>query len=155
MKEVDLVLGEVERVVNGVKEGETEKFVKEIVNCKSVRVIGAGRSGYVGKSFAMRLGHLGLEFGGGLLIVLSGSGETKETLKMLKGFKGRVVCLTMNRWSSIAKTSDLVIEVKAKKSKQPLRSLFEQFCLIYLDGVVMRLMKELKVSEKEMWERHK
>lgn len=149
------ILSEIARVFKNISLSKRRKLVSEIVNAKSVCVVGYGRSGYVAKSFAMRLGHLGIKKGGGLLIAISGSGKTKKTLEIVKkARKSRVVCITMNRNSSVARVSDLVIVLKARKSSQPLRSLFEQSALIYLDGVVMLLMKQLKVSEKKMWRRH-
>lgn len=158
MKEDKIVLKEIRKVINKIDKEKSNKFVEEIALSKKINVIGSGRSEFIGKCFLMRLGHLGLNISdgnNGLLIVLSGSGKTKETLNKLKNFKGKIVCLTMDKNSPIAKKSYLVVEVKAKNSRQPLRSLFEQACLIYLDSLVMVLMKKLKVSEKEMWKRHK
>ena len=117
-------------------------------------IIGCGRSGYIGKSFSMRLRHLGLKTGKNLLIVISGSGKSKEIIKQVNKTKKRIILITMNKNSVIAKKADLVIELKAKKSRQPMRSLFEQACLIYLDSIIMILMKKLKISEKQMWKRH-
>ena len=103
----------------------------------------------------MRLKHLGIKKGKNLLIIISGSGETKESLKKIKqSKKSETICITMNKKSSIAKKANLTILIKAKKSKQPMRSLFEQSALIYLDGVIMDLMKKLKISEKKMWKKH-
>lgn len=154
MVNAEAIIKEVRRVVRGINKKKTRKFVKELVEAKSVSVIGKGRSGYVAKSFAMRLKHLGVRRGNGLLVVISGSGKTRETLSRLKGFKGEVTCLTMESKSPIAKKADLVIEIKARRSNQPLRSLFEQACLVYLDSVIMILMKKMHVSEKQMWKRH-
>lgn len=156
MRETSLVLSEIRRAVNSIDKNKILKLVDEIAYSKSVSIIGSGRSGYIGKSFEMRLRHLGLKKGSDLLIVISGSGETKETLRLLsRKKKSKIACLTMNSKSRIAKNSNLIIDVKAKKSRQPLRSLFEQTVLICLDAVVMMLMEKLKVNEKEMWKRHK
>ena len=155
MISADIVIKEVKRTVKKIHKKQTKRFVNMIGEGKSISTIGKGRSGYVAKSFEMRLKHLGLKKGRGLLVVISGSGKTKEMISKLKNFKGKIVCLTMEHRSPIAKKADLVIEIKAKKSKQPLRSLFEQVCLVYLDSIIMILMKKMKVSEKQMWRRHK
>jgi len=150
VSEENLILKELKGVVLGVGKKKTAMFVDEIVNAKSIKIIGYGRSGYVGQCFSMRLKHLGLKSGQDLVIVISGSGKIKEKI----GGKKKSVLITMNKNCALAKKVDLVIELKAKKSKQPMRSLFEQSALVYLDGVIMKLMKKLKVNEKEMWKRH-
>ncbi len=154
MKEANLILNEIKKTLNNINSKKTQCLLETITNSKSITILGTGRSGYIANSFQMRLKHLGIKKGKNLAIVLSGSGETKKTLTKLKSFKKNIICLTMNPKSSIAKKSNLIIEIKAKTSKQPLRSLFEQSCLIYLDGVVMMLMKKLRIREKEMWRRH-
>jgi len=159
MGKEDLILREIKKALKDISEGKSRKLVKEIVDAKKISVIGHGRSWHVAKSFAMRLKHLGLDVGNvgnkNLTIVLSGSGETKDILKIVKKIKkGRIICITAQEDSHIAKEADLIIEVRARRSKQPMRSLFEQSALVYLDGIVIKLMKELKISEKEMWKKH-
>lgn len=154
IEQTNLILRELGRVVRKIDKKKTEELINEIINAKNVMVIGYGRSGYVGKSFSMRLEHLGLKTGKSLLIVISGSGKTKEIIRQVNKTKNKIVLITMNRNSVIAKKADLIIELKAKKSSQPMRSLFEQACLIYFDSIIMILMKKLKISEKEMWKRH-
>jgi len=151
MIEANLILKELKEVVLKVDKKKTGALINEIINTKSIKVIGHGRSGYVGQCFSMRLKHLGLKTGQDLVIIISGSGKIKQTIKKNKG---KSVLITMNRNCVLAKKVDLVIELKANKSKQPMRSLFEQSALIYLDGVIMKLMKKLKINEKEMWKRH-
>jgi len=155
MKPAKTILKEIARVFKNISLSKQRKLVKEIVDAQSVDVVGYGRSGYVAKSFVIRLKHLGIKKGKDLLIVISGSGKTKESLRILnKSRRSRIICVTMDKKSPIAKKSDLVIVLSAKHSRQPLRSLFEQSALIYFDSVIMLLMKKLKVSEKKMWERH-
>ena len=152
MIEANLILKELKEVVLKVDKKKTGALINEIINTKSIKVIGHGRSGYVGQCFSMRLKHLGLKTGQDLVIIISGSGKIKQTIK--KNKKGKSVLITMNKNCVLAKKSDLVIELKSKKSKQPMRSLFEQSALIYLDSIIIILMEKLKISEKEMWKRH-
>ncbi|MFH1358518.1 MAG: SIS domain-containing protein [archaeon] len=157
MKDTNLILNEIRRVVKDISETKTKKLINEIIKAKKINIIGHGRSWHVGKSFAMRLRHLGLKVGvfrKDLTIVISGSGQTKDILAIVRKVPGKIICITANDHSQIAKESQLVIELKAKKSKQPLRSLFEQATLIYLDSVVIKLMRKLKITEKDMWKRH-
>ncbi|MBD3247516.1 SIS domain-containing protein [Candidatus Pacearchaeota archaeon] len=164
----NLILKEIKKALSGISKRKTKKLVNEIAKANEVNVIGHGRSWHAGKSFAMRLTHLGLDVGRlgkkpgktsnkDLTLIISGSGESKDILKLVKSVKkGKIVCITMTGSddSSIAKKADLVIEIKARRSKQPLRSLFEQSALIYLDSIVMLLMEKMNISEKEMWKRH-
>jgi len=156
MKPSKTILSEIARVFKNISLSKRKKLVSEIIKAKSVAVAGYGRSGYIARSFAMRLEHLGIKKGGDLLIIISGSGKTKKTLQLVnKAKKSKIICITMNKNSPIPKKSDLVIMLEAKTSRQPLRSLFEQSALVYLDAVVMLLMKKLRISEKQMWRRHK
>lgn len=156
MKPEKLILSEIEKALN-VDYKKTEKLLKEISKAKKINVIGHGRSWHVGKAFSMRLKHLGFKTGRlkrDLTIVISGSGETKNILKIIRKRKRKIICITSNKSSSIAKKADLVIVLNAKETKQPLRSLFEQAALVYLDSVIIKLMKKLDIKEKEMWKRH-
>jgi 6-phospho-3-hexuloisomerase len=158
MKEINLILKEIKKAVSGASKRETEKLMKEIIKAKKINVIGHGRSWHVAKSFAMRLKHLGLKISekADLTIVISGHGESKDILSIVKKIKkGKIICITSYEKSHLAKGADLTIELKAKRSKQPLRSLFEQSALIYLDAIIMKLMTKLKINEKEMWKKHK
>lgn len=160
MQEINLILKELKRVARELSEGKITRLVKEIVSAKKIYVLGSGRSGYVADSFIMRLKHLGFKTTNkpkenDLSIIISGSGKTKNILSKVKKIKSKKFCITMDRKSPIAKHSDFVIVIKAKKSLQPLRSLFEQETLIFLDAVILRLKRKLKISEKQMWKRHK
>ncbi|MFW5847085.1 MAG: SIS domain-containing protein [Nanoarchaeota archaeon] len=166
MKNKNLILKEIKNSLKGISERKTQKLVNEISKAREVNLIGHGRSWHVAKMFSQRLVHLGLDVGRlgkkpgkttnkDLTIVISGSGKTRDVLKIIKRIKkGKVACITLNKDSEIAEKSDLVIEIKAKNSKQPLRSLFEQSVLIFLDSIILELMKKLNIKEKEMWKRH-
>ena len=84
-------------------------------------VVGDGRSGLVGKAFAMRLMHLGFSVyvvgetitprlqPQDLLIVISGSGETaqpREVLRRANTVGARTLALTAARDSTIAQEAD-------------------------------------------------
>ncbi len=167
MKETNLILNEIKKALGKVKESKDKNIVEEIAKAREINLVGAGRSWHVAKMFSQRLTHLGLKVGRlgkmpgknsnkDLTIVISGSGETEDVLKIVKKIKkGKILCITSAKESHIAKHSDYVIEIKAKKSRQPLRSLFEQSTLLYLDSIVMKLMKKLNINENQMWERHK
>ncbi len=116
-----------------MKEHEISKFIEILHsaynNGKKVLVIGAGRSGLVGKAFAMRLMHLGFNVyvlgetivpalnPGDIVIAISGSGRTKLVVtaaEVSKSIGAKVIAITSFRNSPLAQISDLVIEVPGR-----------------------------------------
>lgn len=166
------ILEEIEEVLKKNPESSEKKLVSAIKKAGKVFVFGQGRSGLMAKGFAMRLAQMGEKaFVVGetttppigqkdLLLVVSGSGETRTVVDIAdeaKTIGSKVFCITSNKNSSIAKKSSTVIVLKGKtkvsgKSIEPLGSLFEQSTLIFLDAVVLGIMK--KGSEKKMKKRH-
>ena len=54
------IIKELNRSVDLIANEEAEKLVNGILESKKVFVAGAGRSGLIGKSFAMRMMHMGI-----------------------------------------------------------------------------------------------
>ncbi|ARM76013.1 6-phospho-3-hexuloisomerase [Acidianus manzaensis] len=105
-----------------------EDFYRNNRNGK-VLVMGAGRSGLVGRSFAMRLLHLGYNSyvlgetitpaigKGDLAIAISGSGRTKLILtaaEAAKETKAKLIAITSYADSPIGKIADVVVEVPGR-----------------------------------------
>ena len=98
MAQAELVA--LQQIVDGLKDADTEALEKEIAQAKRIFVGGAGRSLLSMKGFAMRLMQTGHETylvgevctpsvqPGDLLIVGSGSGETKVTLDV-EGYRAK------------------------------------------------------------------
>lgn len=160
-------------VLSRVDEEKTEKFIEMILEAKRIFLIGQGRSGLVGRCFAIRLMQMGFSVyvvgetitpaigKDDLLIVCSASGEKYLLLEFssLAREKGAVVCvLTARRDSLLSRLGGLLIKIpvfsKKFTSSQPLGSLFEQSLLFYLEGVVLSLMKRINIPEAEMRKRH-
>jgi 6-phospho-3-hexuloisomerase len=171
IKKEKKILQEICSVLEKNSEKSEKNLVKEILSAKIIFVAGAGRSGLMAKSFAMRLMQLGLKaFVVGetttpsitkkdLLVIVSGSGETQTILDILKESPSKKACITAEQNSPIAKESELIIILKGKtkekgKSIEPLGSLFEQSALIFLDTVILGLMEKLKTKEKKMKQKH-
>ncbi|MCS7105377.1 MAG: 6-phospho-3-hexuloisomerase [Thermofilaceae archaeon] len=102
---------------------------------KKVMVVGAGRSGLVGKAFAMRLMHLGFNVyvmgetitpavsEGDIVIAISGSGTTQIVISVAEAAKkmgARVVAVTSFPTSPLTNVSDHVVIVpgRTKISKE-------------------------------------
>jgi len=140
-------------------------------------VYGAGRSGFIGRCFAQRLMHLGINScfvsdavthqytKDDLLILISGSGETTSPVAIAnkaKNIGGKIALLTGNVNSTIGKISDCIIQIEGKskdkalsqKTLAPYTSLFDISTLSLLDSIGGTLMKILEVSEEDIDKRH-
>jgi 6-phospho 3-hexuloisomerase len=153
-------------------------LILEIHNGRNIIFIyGAGRSGFIGRSFAQRLMHLGIQTcfisdaityqykGKDLLLLISGSGETTSTVAIAKKAKqigGKIVLLSNSATNTIGKISDLVIKIKGKSKNlalsentlAPYTSLFDISTLAVLDSIAGVLMTELGVTESDIDNRH-
>jgi 6-phospho-3-hexuloisomerase len=121
------------RALDTIKLEEIEKFVKTIEEIyranKKILVIGVGRSGLVGRAFAMRLRHLGARSyvvgetitpsveEGDLLVAISGSGSTQIVVaaaEAAKRMKAKVVAITTYYDSPLGRLADLVVFVPGR-----------------------------------------
>jgi len=110
-----------------------EKFIEILLETNSrggkVMVVGVGRSGLVGRAFAMRLMHLGLNSyvlgetitpsisEGDLLVAISGSGTTQLVVAVAeaaKRMRAIVVAITSHPDSPLGSIADLVIKVPGR-----------------------------------------
>ncbi len=112
---------------------DIEDLVSELIRAhdegRRVLVVGAGRSSLVGRAFAMRLMHLGLNVyvlgetinpsvaDGDIALVISGSGSTAlpvTVAEMAKKLGVRVLALTSNPGSPLGKLADLTVVVPGR-----------------------------------------
>ena len=172
------IVKELSRTVDLIAEEEAERLVNRILEAKKVFVAGAGRSGFMAKSFVMRLMHMGIDaFVVGetvtpslqeddILIIASGSGETKSLVSMAekaKAIDASVAVVTISPESTIGKLSDVAIKIPAKpkagadsdyKTIQPMGSLFEQTLLLFFDATILRIMNKKGLESGVMYGRH-
>jgi 6-phospho-3-hexuloisomerase len=117
---------QIELTAAGLSAEVVSHFIDEMLKAKDARVyvMGAGRSGLVAKSFAMRLMHLGfLSYvvgetitpamtKGDMLIVFSGSGKTRTVLDIAETAKqqnGRVCLITASPRSPLGDKADCIV----------------------------------------------
>ena len=172
------IISEIDYVLDGIKEDEFKKFVKAIGSSKNIFVTGQGRSGLVARTFAMRLTHIGFSCHvvgetttpnideGDMLIACSSSGTTSITFHiagLAKRLNALVVVITAHPGSELSDYANLTIEIPASDTDQVIQSqltaqfrstLFEQACLVYLDAVILSLVRLLNREEVEMMKRH-
>ena len=153
-------------------------LILQVRNLKNkVFIYGAGRSGFVGRCFAQRLMHLGIDScfisdavtyrytKNDLLILISGSGETTSSVAIAqkaREINGKITLLTANINSTIGKLSDCVIKIVGKskdvatseKTLAPYTSLFDISTLSVLDSIGGVLMNILGVTEEDIDKRH-
>jgi 6-phospho-3-hexuloisomerase len=174
MKEsIDFIVDNVKKTFETEIEN-TDKFVDYIISSRKVFIYGVGRSGLIGKAFAIRLVQMGLEVffigetvtpiveEGSVVVIVSYTGETMsamQTANIVRRVGAKVVSITAHAHSKLAGASNLVILINPPKDEErkrlaPLGTLFEDATLIYLDSIVAMLMEKLGQSEGGMRKRH-
>jgi 6-phospho-3-hexuloisomerase len=177
---INTVADEISTVLSHVREEEAVTLSKELQKAKRIFVSGEGRSGLMGKAFAMRLMHGGYHVyvigetitpsvkKDDLLIAISGSGSTGAILQFASKAKevgAKVFLVTTNRDSKIASISDGVLVIPAAtkyrrpeepKTIQPLGNQFDQTVHLLLDAVIISILQEddQESTYHEMHERH-
>jgi 6-phospho-3-hexuloisomerase len=173
----EVILAELKQVLSTVDEKSAGDLVDAILDSKKIFVAGGGRSGFMAKSFAMRLMHVGLDpyivgetitpnlEANDIFIVGSGSGETPSLVAMAekaKAIGATVAAITIHPGSAIGQLADIVIEIPAQsktdgtsgKSIQPMGSLFEQSLLLFFDAIILKLMEKKGRTSDTMYGRH-
>lgn len=181
-----LILARIREINEKVSPEQTARFVQAVKAAPRIYVTGAGRSGLMAKAFAMRLVHLNLKVfvvgdtvtpalrPGDVLLAVSGTGETASVVneaRVTKELGGRVLAVTANAESALAKLADVLVVVPAKPRRRPvddyeerrlkgpeaatpLGSLFELSALIFFEGCVVELMRQLGIAEEDMARLH-
>ncbi|MDR6245524.1 6-phospho-3-hexuloisomerase [Paenibacillus hunanensis] len=167
------ILQELQGTLSGIAGEQVEQLAERILQSRHIFTAGAGRSGLMSRALAMRLMQLGLNAyvvgetvtpkagKGDLLIIVSGSGETKGLDIMAdKALQAEVelAAVTIFPESSIGRKANLIVQVPgapkdpAQKGNtstvQPMGSLFEQSVLLLFDGLMLHLM-ELRGGDTE------
>ncbi|WP_462410310.1 6-phospho-3-hexuloisomerase [Neobacillus sp. Marseille-QA0830] len=172
------ILKELSRSIPIIKDEDAEKLLNGILESKKVFVAGAGRSGLMARSFAMRMMHMGIDSyvigetvtpnfeKEDLLIICSGSGETKSLVSMAEKAKcigGKIAAVTINPSSSIGQLADFTTPLTGSPKNQsegdsqtiqPMGSLFEQTLLLFFDAVILRFMEKKGLDTNKMYGRH-
>ena len=179
LEDAETVAGEIHTTLTSIDPEAAERFADLVDSADEIYVNGAGRSGYMGRGFAMRLMHMGRKSyvvgdtttpnikAGDVLVVCSGSGETKSLVcnaQKAKSLGAKIALVTINPESTIGKLADAVVEISAPSPKsakqgqihsiQPEGSLFEQSLLLFLDLTVIQLMKKHGQTTETMFGRH-
>lgn len=117
----------IEEVARSIDQSQVECFLGEINRAERIFVLGAGRSGFVAKSFGMRLMHLGMNayvvgetvtpafHPHDTLVAFSGSGKTKSVLEACETTRqigGSLCLITGTRQSPMSELATCVVYLK-------------------------------------------
>lgn len=165
----DYILKEIDECLSLTTKEHIEQIVELIKSKERIITIGAGRMGYSLKAFSMRLSHLGYNsFHIGdtnlpridkndLIIIGSGSGETKtivEYAKIAKSVNCSIVLVTHEPLSSIGIISNLIIPIKKIKTRQIMKSVYEQSTYILYDFICSSLVNTFSLDIKWIESNH-
>ncbi|MGG1216998.1 6-phospho-3-hexuloisomerase [Priestia endophytica] len=172
------IVKELEHSAPLISSDEAETLFRHIVGAKKVFVAGAGRSGFIAKSFAMRMMHMGIDAyvvgetvtatfkKDDLLLLCTGSGETKTLTAIgekAKTVGGTIAVVTLSPLSTIGKMANTTVTLPgAPKDQdgshhetiQPMGSLFEQIMLLFFDALILRFMHHKELDTNKMYGKH-
>ena len=188
---VEEILSGAKRAIDELDERQVENLIRMIQETqdKKIFVVGMGRSGFVGRAFALRLMNLGFNvyFLGetitpaagkdDLVIAISGTGMTKLVVSAASAAKEigtKIVAITSYKESQLGQMADQLVLIKGRTKMgwpreedylarqilgerepiSPLGSVFENNCMVFLDGLVVELMYRMKKNENDLRSRH-
>jgi len=127
------LLSGAERVIKSIDRESIEEFIRTLVEAREKRrkvfIVGSGRSGLVGKAFALRLMHLGFNTyvagetiipalrKGDIVVAISGSGMTKTVVALAEAAKEigvKVIAVTSHPDSKLGRIADQVVVIKGR-----------------------------------------
>ncbi|MGO3049955.1 6-phospho-3-hexuloisomerase [Staphylococcus casei] len=176
MNTIEIILNEIQEVMHLVDEQEIDDVATVLTKDKRIFVVGAGRSGFQGKGFAMRLMHIGYQSyvvgetitpsvqKGDVWVAISGSGTTESIVTQTEKVKKlgvHVIALTSDANSKLAQVADKSIIVPGAtkvntgvESTQLLSSLFDQTVHISLDVLNQKLAERDNTSNQSANAQH-
>jgi len=166
-------LRELQTILGGVDRARTNEFVRDVAGAPRVFVYGLGRSGLVARMFGMRLVHLGRDATivgdtttpaireDDLLVVCSRTGLSPilhHAVDLAHAERAKVAAVIGPGAGTLAEAADLVVVLPLDAAngggesapEQPMGSLFEQALHLYLDFVVLDLMRTLRKTSADM-----
>ncbi|MGP8072769.1 MAG: SIS domain-containing protein [Thermoplasmata archaeon] len=160
--------------LEGIQVADVERTVEILRKAPQIFVYGAGRSGIIGRAFAMRLVQTGLTAyvigesvtpivkKGDAVFILSSQGESyssMQTANIVRREGADLVVLTAKAGSKLAHAATVLLALDFKEDADrpklaPLGTLFESASLSLTDGIIAELMLGRGESEASMRRRH-
>ncbi|HEY7587595.1 MAG TPA: SIS domain-containing protein [Thermoplasmata archaeon] len=168
------ILESLKRILAEDRSRAIEETVDVLTEAKKLFVYGVGRSGLAARALAMRMVQLGVECffigetitpvvgEGDAVLIVSNTGATASAIQVAniaRRVGARVISVTGVKTSKLAHASNIVLLIQTNGEPQrsrlaPLGTLFEDACLLLLDGVVAEVMARLGQTEADMRGRH-
>jgi 6-phospho 3-hexuloisomerase len=132
VKEVSTwILQGISGIIQSADDDQIDQMVEIILASKhkKILVIGSGRSGFVGRAFALRLMQIGFNAfvsgetitpalsQGDLIVAISGSGNTTTVVaqvEVAKEIGAGIIAITSHTNSQIGKLADFIVEIKGR-----------------------------------------
>lgn len=169
-----LIIEKISGILAATDDSYDEKLTGMLDKASRIFVSGAGRSGLIGRFFAMRLMHSGYDVSvvgeivtpsikkGDLLIIISGSGETEQLVaftKRAKDIGAEIVLISAKSDSTIGDMADAVFQIGnpeqyGKVVGMPMGTVFELSTLLFLEALISHVIHEKGIPEEEMRSRH-
>jgi 6-phospho-3-hexuloisomerase len=172
------IIDEIADLLARARPEEVEHAYQLVSRAPRVFAFATGRSGFILRTFVMRLNHLGQPAffvgdascppvgPGDLFLVASGSGTTSTTLgaAMEAARHGAsVLAVVGSRVSPLGQLASALVELPAPHkrgvaqgggSRQTAGSLFEQACFVWLESLILRRFAERGGDRAEALSRH-
>ena len=129
---MELMADQIKNIAQRLDRNSIKKTIEYIMGADSIFITGAGRSGLVGKAFAMRLMHLGFTsyvvgesttpavHKNDVVIAISGSGETRSISdlgRIAKDIGATLITVTSNKDSTLGHISDATLEIHGRSKE--------------------------------------
>ncbi|MEN8259123.1 MAG: 6-phospho-3-hexuloisomerase [Pseudomonadota bacterium] len=169
-----LIVDKISSILAATDDSYEEKLTAMLDKASRVFISGAGRSGLIGRFFAMRLMHSGYDVSvvgeivtpsiksGDLLIIISGSGETEQLVaftKRAKSIGADIILISAKSDSTIGDLASAVFQIGkpeqyGKIKGMPMGTIFELSTLFFLEALISHVIHEKGIAEEEMRTRH-
>jgi 6-phospho 3-hexuloisomerase len=160
--------------LNQIQGDLIDRAVRLLLQAPAIFVYGAGRSGIIGRAFAMRLVQTGLTAfvigesvtpivrRGDCVFILSGRGESyssMQTANIVRREGAELIVVTARATSKLAHAASLLVPLDFPEEPQrpqlaPLGTLFEAAALRMTDAIIAEVMHARGETEESMRRRH-
>jgi 6-phospho-3-hexuloisomerase len=168
------IAGRVTEALDRIEPAAIERVVVLLAKAPATFVYGAGRSGIIGRAFAMRLVQIGLTAyvigesvtpivrRGDAVVILSGRGESYssiQTANIVRREGAELVVITGRSSSKLAHIATVLLPIDFPEDPErprlaPLGTLFESASLRMTDALIAELLRVRGETEESMRRRH-
>jgi 6-phospho-3-hexuloisomerase/3-hexulose-6-phosphate synthase/6-phospho-3-hexuloisomerase len=169
-----LIVDKISGILEATNDSYDQLLTDYLDKANRIFVSGAGRSGLIGRFFAMRLMHSGYDVSvvgeivtpsikkGDLLLIISGSGETEQLIAFTKKAKeigASILLISAKDESTIGDLADNTLQIGraeqyGKVKGMPMGTVFELSTLFFLEATVSHIIHDKGIAEEEMRSRH-